>query len=108
MPSKLNFASPRMALIVWNDAFQDAAFDGPLEEVPAGDSLQQTTIGFIISDTKRHLKFCNEFCTETKHVRNIVCIPRKYLVSVSSLVLECDTINPKGTHAAPEPQSKET
>jgi hypothetical protein len=91
MPNKLNFASPRMALIVWNDAFQDAAFDGPVEEIPSGDHLQQTTLGFIIAENKRHIKFCNEFCTENKHVRNYVCLPRKYVVSITPLV--CDTIN---------------
>ena len=106
MPSKLNFLDPQMALIVWNDAYQDAGFDGPVEDVPLGEYLQQTTIGFIISENKRHIKFCNEFCPENKHVRNYVCLPKKYVVSITPLQIRGTIDTSNLMFATSEPHSK--
>ena len=83
--AKTAFVDLKPAIIVWNDAYQDAGFDGPLEDVPLEDHLQQTTVGFLIKNDKKVVKFCNELCEQTKHVRNIVCIPRRYVVSVTPL-----------------------
>jgi hypothetical protein len=82
---KLSMSDLKPVLIVWNDAYQDAQFDGPLEEVPVDDHLQQTTVGFLIKSDKKGVKFCNELCEQTGHVRNIVAVPRRYVVSVTPL-----------------------
>lgn len=83
-----NLTDLKPALIVWRDAYQDAGFDGPLEELPKDNHLEQTTVGFVIKNNKSVVKFCTEICPQTGHVRNIVAIPRRYIVSVTPLEKE--------------------
>jgi hypothetical protein len=76
----------RPAILVWNDAYEDAAFDGILEDISIDNHLQQSTLVFIISIDKNAVKCCREVCYQNQHVRSLFCAPRSYVKSITYLV----------------------
>jgi hypothetical protein len=78
----------RPAILVWNDAYEDAAFDGILEDVSIDNHLQQSTLVYVISIDKNAVKCCREVCYQTLHVRSLFCAPRSYVKSITYLTPE--------------------
>lgn len=83
-------------LITWSDAYQDSAFDAQLDEVSSDDHLIQHRLGFIIEINKKAIKICSEFCEGNRHIREVMAIPKQYVLSIKELV-EVD-------HAEKEPE----
>jgi hypothetical protein len=93
-----NVSDLKPYLIIWNDAYIQLEFDGPLNSVPNDKYIQNETLAFIVSQTKYVVKACFEICRENNSVRYLYTIPKKYIEKIIPL----GVIESVGSAPAPE------
>ena len=99
-----NLSDLKPYILIWNDAYEDAAFDGPLEEIPQADHLQQHSLVFLCKTTKTAIKCCREICYDQKTIRSVFTVPKKYVVALLPLAPE----SPEAAQDDPESTSDPT